>query len=220
MTAETIRLKTSDLDEKFKIGKNTRVNRLALLGFTPDRLVKEGRFYYLSPEQLAVFTDFDSYISQTGNPDGFPKLLANYSDRPVPSIKEPEIPAQMSNDEDSPAGELTTQNTQEVDELADFLGHPDILSSVTGEFTGMFDNSSPDLIGNVLAQHVTASAQRTATAMLLAEKVLADKYMNNPDLLDPELRSQLDSFQFTQRIDVKKLAASLVNSAQRLPRAA
>jgi hypothetical protein len=217
MTVETIRLKTSDLDEKFGIGKNTRVNRLALLGFTPDILVKEGRFYYLSPEQLTVFTDFDSYITQTGSPDGFPKLLANYSDRPVQSIKEPEIPAQIFN-EDSPAGELTT--TPEVDELADFLGHPDILSSVTGEFTGIFENSSPDLTGNVFAQHVAAKAQRTATAMILAERVLADQYMNNPELLDPKLRSQIDSFQFTQEIDPKKLAASLVNAAQRLPRAA
>lgn len=217
MTVEIIRVKTSDLDEKFSIGKNTRVNRLALLGFTPDRLVKEGRFYYLSAEQLTVFTDFDSYISQTGSSDGFPKLLANYSDRPQ-SIKEPESYAQTATNEDSPAGELTT--TQEVDELADFRGHPDILSSITGEFTGMFDNSSPDLIGNVLAQHVAAKAQRTATAMLLAERVLADQYMNNPELLDPELRSQIDSFQFTQEIDPKKLAASLVAAAQRLPKAA
>jgi hypothetical protein len=216
MMAETTRVKTSDLDEKFKIGKNTRVNRLAMLGFTPDRLVKEGRFYYLSPEQLEVFTDFDRYILQTGSPDGFPKLLANYSDRPVSSTKEPKISDRISN-EDSPAGELTT--TPEVDELADLLEHPDILSSVTGEFTGMFDNSSPDLTGNLLAQQLVTKAQRTATAMLLAEKVLADQYMNNPELLDPKLRSQVDSFQFTQ-IDPKELAASLVTTAQRLPRAA
>jgi hypothetical protein len=219
MTVETTRVKTSELDEKFKIGKNTRVNRLAMLGFTPDRLVKEGRFYYLSPEQLEVFTDFDKYISHTGSPDGFPKLLANYSDRPTSSTKEPKIPAQTAAYEDSPAGELTTQDDREADELADFLGHPDILSSVTGEFTGMFDNSSPDLTGNLLAQQLVTKAQRTATAMLLAEKVLADQYMNNPELLDPKLRSQVDSFQFTQ-IDPKELAASLVTAAQRLPRAA
>ncbi|AFY93145.1 hypothetical protein [Chamaesiphon minutus] len=216
MTAKTTRVKTSDLDEKFKIGKNTRVNRLAMLGFTPDRLVKEGRFYYLSPEQLEVFTDFDRYISQTGSPDGFPKLLANYSDRPVSSIKEPEIPARISN-QDSPAGELIT--TPEGDELADLLGHPDILSSVTGEFTGMFDNSSPDLVENVLAQHLVIKAQRKATAMLLAENALADQYINNPHLLDPTLRAQLDSFQFTQT-DPKGLAASLIAAAQRLPKAA
>ena len=218
MIAETTRAKTSDLDERFGIGKNTRVNRLAMLGFTPDRLVKEGRFYYLSLEQLEVFIDFDRYISEAGSPEGYPKLSANHSDRSVASIKEPEISAQISTNEDLPAGELTTQDTQ-VDELADFLGHPDILSSVTGEFTGMFENSSPDLVGNALAQHVAASAQRQAAAMLLAQKVLADQYMNNPDLLDPKLRAQVDSFQFTE-IDPKALAASLVNAAQRLPRAA
>ena len=189
-----------------------------MLGFTSDRLVKEGRSYYLSSEQLEVFVDFDRYISETGSSDGYPKLAINHSDRPAPSIKEPEIPAQTFDDENLPAGELTTQ-TNQADELADFLGHPDILSSVTGEFTGMFDNSSPNPIGDVLAAHVAASAQRQAAAMLLAQKVLADQYMNNPDLLDPKLRAQVDSFQFTE-IDPKTLAASLVNAAQRLPKAA
>jgi hypothetical protein len=199
--------------------ERTRVNRLAMLGFTPDRLVKEGRFYYLSPAQLEVFTDFDSYISQTGSPDGYPKLLANYSDRSAISIEEPKITAQTSTSEDLSAGKLMTTHEADEDELDTFLGHPDILSSVTGEFTGMFNNSSPDLGGNVLAQQLVTKAQRTATAMLLAEKVLADQYMNNPELLDPKLRSQVDSFQFTQ-IDPKELAASLVTAAQRLPRAA
>jgi hypothetical protein len=219
MTVETTRVKTSDLDEKFKIGKNTRVNRLAMLGFTPDRLVKEGRFYYLSPEQLTVFTEFDRYISETGSPDGFPKLLTNYSDRPAPSIEDPKITAQTSTSENLSAGKLTTTHEADEDELDTFLGHPDILSSVTGEFTGMFDNSSPDLVENILAQHLVTKAQRKATAMLLAENALADQYINNPHLLDPTLRAQVDSFQFTQT-DPKGLAASLIAAAQRLPKAA
>ena len=219
MTVETTRVKTSDLDEKFKIGKNTRVNRLAMLGFTPDRLVKEGRFYYLSSEQLAMFTEFDSYISQTGSPDGYPKLLANYSDRSVPSIEEPKITAQASTSENLSAGKLTTTHGADEDELDIFLGHPDILSSVTGEFTGAFDNSAPDLVENVLAQHLVAKAQRKATAMLLAENALADQYINNPHLLDPTLRAQVDSFQFTQT-DPKELAASLIAAAQRQMKAA
>ena len=219
MTVETTRVKTSDLDEKFKIGKNTRVNRLAMLGFTPDRLVKEGRFYYLSPEQLAMFTEFDSYISQTGSPDGYPKLLANYSDRSAPSVKEPKSIAQTSTSENLSAGELTTTHGADEDELDIFLGHPDVLSSVTGEFTGVFDNSSPDLVENVLAQHLVTKAQRKATAMLLAENALADQYINNPHLLDPTLRAQVDSFQFTQT-DPKELAASLIAAAQRQMKAA
>ena len=45
-------IKTSELDSQFNIGKNTRVNRLAMLGLTPDRLLKKGRYYFLNQEQL------------------------------------------------------------------------------------------------------------------------------------------------------------------------
>jgi hypothetical protein len=48
--------KTSDLEKRFNIGKNTRVNRLAMLGLTPDKLEKQGRFFYLNDEQVALFT--------------------------------------------------------------------------------------------------------------------------------------------------------------------
>ena len=54
---------------------------------------------------------------------------------------------------------------------------------------------------------------------MLAENALANEYVNNPHLLDPELRSQVDSFQFSQ-IDPKELAASLIAAAQRQPKAA
>jgi hypothetical protein len=216
MTTEANKIKTSELDTMFNIGKNNRVNRLAMLGFTPDRLVKEGRFYYLNREQLQVFADFNKYILETGSSDGYPKLLANYSDNSSPSIAEPKVISETLAEEESPAGELTTQALENSDS---FLEQSSLFSNVTSKFTEIFENPSADRAGNLLAQQVAASAQRKAVAILLAEKVLADQYINNPDLLDPELRAQVDSFQFTQ-IDPKELAASLVAAAQRPAKAA
>jgi hypothetical protein len=204
-------IRTSELDKRFNIGKNTRVNRLAMLGLTPDRLTKEGRYYLLSKDQLDLFTDFDKYILETGSCDGYPKLLANYSDRPKPSslnTETHEIFAQaMDFGEGDEAGQLAKAIAQDLDDL---MGRSDIFTSFTGEFTG----TMPTYKADDLALHVAENAQRRATAILLAEHTLAEQYINNPHLLNPDLRSQLDAIQFS-KIDPKGLAASLVATAQR-----
>ena len=229
-------IKTSELDKRFNIGKNTRVNRLAMLGLTPDRLLKEGRYYYLNQEQLDLFTDFDKYILETGSSDGYPKLKAAYSDNPtIPDSSELGFEGQAierlgdevtkaSNDDRTKvhhqggleAGQLTTTDR----DLNILAGQSDIFSSVTGEFTGSFTGTPPTYqVENSLTQQLVANAQNRATAIMLAEQALADQYINNPHLLDPTLRAQVDNFQYT-KIDPKKLAASLIEGAQRQTMAA
>jgi hypothetical protein len=222
-------IKTSELDKWFNIGKNTRVNRLAMLGLTPDRLLKEGRYYFLNQEQLDLFTDFDKYILETGSSDGYPKLKAVYSDNPaIPDSLESGFESQAVEPDDDrtkvphqavrEAGQLTTTDG----DLNVLVGarQSDIFSSVTGEFTGSFTGTLPTYqVENSLAQQLVANAQSRATAMMLAEHALADEYINNPHLLDPDLRAQLDNFQYS-KIDPKGLAASLVASAQRQMKAA
>jgi hypothetical protein len=223
-------IKTSELDKWFNIGKNTRVNRLAMLGLTPDRLLKEGRSYYLNQDQLDLFTEFDKYILETGSSDGYPKLFSVYSDNPtIPDSLieedardrdvEPDNDVQVQHQGEIEAGQLTT-TTQDLDVLAGLAGQSDIFSSVTGEFTGAFTGTLPTYqIENSLTQQLVAKAQNRATAMMLAEHALADEYINNPHLLDPNLRAQLDNIQYS-KIDPKELAASLVASAQRQMKAA
>ncbi len=203
-------IRTSALDKRFNIGKNTRVNRLAMLGLTPDRLVKEGRHYLLTAEQLELFTEFDRYILETGSTDGYPKLLANYSDNMVDSVPEDSgIIPEMDVDDDGEGGELATTCTQELNSVT---GRSDLFSSVTGEFTGTL----PNPVGNnLLTEHLMQNAQLRATAMIMAESALADRYLNNPHLLSSELREQVDSIQFT-KIDPKELAASLVANVQQM----
>jgi hypothetical protein len=207
-------IRTSELDKKFNIGKNTRVNRLAMLGLTPDRLVKEGRYYLLTAEQLDLFTEFDRYILETGSTDGYPRLLSNYSDNMVNSVSEDwQISVSENLEDDEKIGQLATTDSQELDNVT---GQSDIFSSVTGEFTGTLPTS---LGNNLLTEHLVENAQRRATAMLMAESVLADRYINNPHLLSSELRAQVDSIQFT-KVDPKELAALLVASGQQQMKAA
>ena len=225
-------IKTSELDKRFNIGKNTRVNRLAMLGLTPDRLIKEGRYYLLTENQLDLFTDFDKYILETGSSDGYPKLKAAYSDNPtIPDSSELGFEGQAierlgdevttaSNDDRTKvhhqggreAGQLTTTDR----DLNILAGQSDIFSSsVTGEFTSSFAGTLPTYqVENSLTQQLVANAQNRATAIMLAEQALADQYINNPHLLDPTLRAQVDNFQYS-KIDPKKLAASLIEGAQR-----
>jgi hypothetical protein len=148
MSIPNLSIKTSELDKRFNIGKNTRVNRLAMLGLTPDRLTKKGRYYLLSEDQLNLFTDFDKYILETGSSDGYPKLLSAHSDNPITSdlLTEKHVRTQVlevdkvvpvQNQVDPDSGQLTITR-QDLENLINLAPEgSDIFSSVTGEFTGV-----------------------------------------------------------------------------------
>ena len=217
MSIPNLSIKTSDLDKRFNIGKNTRVNRLAMLGLTPDRLTKQGRYYLLSQEQLELFIDFDKYILETGSSDGYPKLLSNHSDNPISSdiptekhvssqvsVVDKDIEVQSQVDCDS--GQITISR-QDLEDLLNQISEQPEASSFTGEFTGTQTYQDDGLI-----HRVKTNAQSRALSILIAEHTLAEQYINNPNLLDPELRAQLDDVEAV-KIDPKKLAASLVSAA-------
>ena len=213
--------KTSELDKRFNIGKNTRVNRLSMLGLTSDRLIKQGRYYLLNKEQVDLFTDFDKYILETGSSDGYPKLLSNRSDSPISSdiptekhvvsevlVVNKDIEVQSQSTVDCDSGQLMISR-QDLEHLINLGAEQPEASSFTGEFTGTLHTSQVD---DGLTHRVKTNAQSRAIAILIAEHTLAEQYINNPDLLDPKLRAQLDEVEAV-RIDPKKLAASLVSAA-------
>ena len=212
-------IRTSELDKRFNIGKNTRVNRLAMLGLTPDRLIKKGRYYLLSQDQLDLFTDFDKYILETGSSDGYPKLLSNHSDNPITSdlltekhvrsqVQEVDKVVQVQNQVDCDSGQMTITR-QDLEDLINLVPEQPDISSFTGEFTGTLPTYQAD---HGLTHRVKTNAQSRAIAILIAEHTLAEQYINNPEMLDPELRAQLDDVQ-PVKICPKKLAASLVSAA-------
>jgi hypothetical protein len=219
MSIPNLSIKTSELDKRFNIGKNTRVNRLAMLGLTPDRLTKKSRYYLLNEDQLNLFTDFDKYILETGSSDGYPKLLSAHSDNPITSdlltekhvrtqVLEADKVVQVQHPVDSDSGQLTITR-QDLENLINLVPEQPEISSFTGEFTGTLHTNQVD---HGLTHRVKANAQSRAIAILIAEHTLAEQYINNPEMLDPELRAQLDDVQ-PVKICPKKLAASLVSAA-------
>jgi hypothetical protein len=199
MDTEPIFTKTSDLDKRFNIGKNTRVNRLAMLGLTPDRLVKQGRFYFLSAEQVELFGEFDRHILDTGSADGYAGLKQTF-------VEVAETDGDLFGDEESelselePEGHLVTMSGQDLAET----------SPVTeGEYCYPHDVYHVKQSTLLMVEN----AQRRATALMLAENALVQQYMDNPSLLKPELREQISNLEYRE-IDPKELAASLIAEAQ------
>jgi hypothetical protein len=201
MDTEPILTKTSDLDRRFNIGKNTRVNRLAMLGLTPDKLEKQGRFYFLSVEQVELFADFDEHILQTGSVDGYSRLSQTFAE--VTELELEDEEDLFTVDEELPGsvepdGSLVKSSAQDLVET---------LPLVEAEY------ASNVYRADATTQLLVEKAQRRATALMLAENVLVQQYMDDPSLLKPELRAQIGSFEYRE-IDPKELAASLIAGAQ------
>jgi hypothetical protein len=195
-------IKTSDLDRQFNIGKNTRVNRLAAIGLCPEKLHKDGKFYWLTQEQYDLFFDFDSYIIATGSIKDYPNLSTNYS---------VSVPESLEVDEFS--GELATVATQNL--ATGSHGGLDG-TDFAEEFPGYRSGYTP---GDRLAQQIQENAQNRAAALIMAESMLADRYLQNPDALPADLRAQIDSVPLS-KIDPKEYAASLMRGVEEFPGAA
>jgi hypothetical protein len=201
MDTEPILTKTSDLDRRFNIGKNTRVNRLAMLGLTPDKLEKQGRFYFLSVEQVELFADFDEHILQTGSVDGYSRLYQTFAEVTELGLEDEEDLFNVDEELPGPVepdGSLVKSSTQDLVET---------LPLVETEY------ASNVYRADATTQLLVEKAQRRATALMLAENVLVQQYMDDPSLLKPELRAQIGSFEYRE-IDPKELAASLIAGAQ------
>jgi hypothetical protein len=197
-------VKTSDLDAEFNIGKNTRVSRLAAIGLTPDKLHKDGKAYWLTEAQHNLFKDLDKYIIETGSIKGYPHLCTNPID-PIESI-EHTPPEPVVNE----AGQLTTVTNNIV--------HPSHHASdlESAAFTGEFENGyTSDYTPDRRLARIDANAQKAAAGVLIAEAILADKYLQNPDRLPTHLRQQIDAVEYRQ-IDPKEYAASLIRGVENL----
>jgi hypothetical protein len=188
-------VKTSDLDAEFKISKNTRVTRLAMVGLHPDRLHKEGKSYWLTQDQYELFVDFDKYIQDTGSTKDYPHLFVNCGES---------LTRARESAEDG--GELATVAANELS--------AEPINLDTDPFTETFSTgfASPRA-DELLAQQITENAKHRATSILMAESAIANHYLQNPDLLDPEFRAQINSISIP-KIDPKGLAASLIRGVK------
>jgi hypothetical protein len=157
----------------------------------------------LSAEQVELFADLDRHILQTGSADGYPRLYQRIAEVMEPESDEDE---DLFADEENaltaaePEGYLVTMSAQNLAETS---------PAAAGEYC--YPNEVHQVAS--MTQVLVEKAQRRATALMLAENVLVQQYMDDPSLLKPELRAQIGSFEYRE-IDPKELAASLVAEAQ------
>lgn len=187
-------VKTSDLDAEFNIGKNTRVVRLAAIGLTPDKLHKDGKSYWLTQEQYSLFQSLDQYIIETGSMKGFPFLCHPPMETSTPIVSE--------------GGELATIDTDIVRPNA----HSGLDSTA---YAGEFEHNSTGYTPDRRLARIDANAQQTAAGILIAESILADKYLQNPDRLPTHLREQIDAVG-VREIDPKEYAAQLIRGVEKI----
>jgi hypothetical protein len=217
--------KTSDLDKQFNIGKNTRINRLAMLGLTPDKLRKEGKFYLLTPEQVALFTDLDKHILNTGSPDGYPGLYRSEPEEQPEAIEDDSLPEFLRDlPMERPASREPLNVPFPLDEEIDIQPAPSTSNlartavpqlAAPPEVEAEYDDDYAHDIYQVnsTTQLLVNNAQRRAAALMMAEHALVEQYMNDPTLLNPDLLAQIGSVQYRE-VDPKELAASLIAGAR------
>ena len=196
-------VKTSDLDSEFNIGKNTRVSRLAAIGLTSDKLHKDGKYYWLTDVQYSLFKELDDYILETGSMKGFPYLfndVVNSSDL-IAGADSKLFESEVKEEE---AGELATVNNR-----------LEVNQDTSEENYGEFETGSSSYNPHDRLAQIDANAQQTAAGLLLAEAILADRYLQNPDRLPAHLRQQIDAVEYRQ-IDPKEYAARLIRGIENL----
>lgn len=108
----------------------------------------------------------------------------------------------------SEGGELATVNSEIVRPNA----HSGLDSTA---YAGEFENNSTGYTPDRRLARIDANAQQTAAGILIAESILADKYLQNPDRLPTHLREQINAVEYRQ-IDPKEYAASLIRGVENL----
>ena len=151
--------------------------------------------FWLTQDQYELFVDFDKYIQDTGSTKDYPHLFVNCGES---------LPRARESAEDG--GELATVAANELS--------AEPINLDTDPFTETFSTgfASPRA-DELLAQQITENAKHRATSILMAESAIANHYLQNPDLLDPEFRAQINSISIP-KIDPKGLAASLIRGVK------
>jgi hypothetical protein len=144
---------------------------------------KEGGKAYLDADQIAEMDGLHEHIQQTGRMQGY-------------SIPEPSGPIDEQQSDNTTAS-ITVQQSQQLDTKPDYS-------------TGQRQHQSPEM--EAIAALVR-SAQGKATGFIIAENMLTNQYIQNPDSLPEELREKIKESAQVPEIDPFAYATALTNFA-------
>ncbi|OCQ92268.1 hypothetical protein BCD64_00185 [Nostoc sp. MBR 210] len=176
---------TSDLKKKYNLGQDAFYSRLRYLQI---KTYKDGGRAYLNAEQVTHMDALDKHIQATGRMNGYP-------------VPEPSGPVDNSEETQS-TGQLATVETEEI-----------TTASETPNYTPAQQRTQTqsDSINDV--EGIVTSGQNIAAATMIAERMIARHYIDNPDLLPDELKSKIKEAGKVAAVDPFAFANSLMSMA-------
>jgi hypothetical protein len=179
-----------ELQKKYNIGRDSLYGRMRYLRITTYKVKGKA---YLDAGQVAHMDALHDHIKANGKMEGYP-------------IPEPTEPV-----EEQAPHPTATQNEQ--------APHPTVAITVSepGQLTTeqevikdarQHDNSETEAIASLIR-----NAQNKATGLLIAENMLAQQFIQNPEQLPEELRTKIKESGEMPTIDPFAYANSLINLA-------
>jgi hypothetical protein len=145
---------------------------------------KIGKKAYLDAEQIMHMDGLHGHIQATGKMEGFP-------------IPEPSGPVEVEDEQPETTTTLAVAETQQI--------------STTPNYSPTQQRSQSSPLDDVAA--IITNAQNKAASTLIAENVLAQHFIQNPELLPDELKAKIKESGEMPSVDPFAYADSLINTA-------
>lgn len=182
--------------ENLGISRETGYNRMEFLKIKPW---KDKNKSFLDASQIAHMNGLHEHYKKHGKFDGYAI--------PEPSGLWEETKEEINNNQNE-----INETSQEA---AIVLNRPQQLSTNSPSFAPAAVRSQPQPTTEMEAiNNLVASAQNKAAGVLIAENVLANQYVQNPDLLPEELKAKIQESAQTPVVDPFEYATSLISFAQ------
>ncbi|HEY9874481.1 MAG TPA: hypothetical protein V6D12_13655 [Candidatus Obscuribacterales bacterium] len=179
---QPVMFRTSELDDRYGIKKSARNVRL---GYLRMKSYQRGKYTYVDEHQLTILDAYNEHLNTHGSSDGFP-------------IPEPSGPWGEDEPEETATAIAVSQPTQTVR-----VENPQQLQQGRArQFNPEFEDIN----------QLVANAENQAVGVLMAERILANEFINNPSALRPELQEQLRQVTRSEATDPLTFAASLLSS--------
>ncbi|NJL81413.1 MAG: hypothetical protein HC917_26380 [Richelia sp. SM2_1_7] len=187
------RIPISEFLKKYGIGRDPLYSRMRYLQITTYKIKNKA---YLDAEQAAHMDGLHEHIKANGRMEGYPI--------PEPSgpVVEKTQPTVVDENEDNqpPSTNAITVSSEQI-------------SSVTeNESIDVRQHETSQM--NALGEQILNNAQNKAAGILIAENMLAEQFINNPEMLPDELKARIQQSARVPEVDPLEYANALVNFAK------
>ena len=209
-----------ELQKKYNIGRDSLYGRMRYLQITTWKIGKKA---YLDGRQITHMDGLHDHIQATGKMEGYPIPFPSGPVEEQPTQQtaiQPELSAQPTaiqheqpteptgTQPEQPTAAITVSQVSAQEQTVVVAGNQQQqLNSVEAR---QHDHSEVEAIASLVR-----NAQSKATGLLIAENMLAQQFIQNPEQLPEELRAKIQQSAAVPEIDPFAYANALVNFANK-----